>query len=96
MFIYLFVAVLYTPPPPLLLFCQVMTAEFKATKNMDASNTYAVLTVMSAIMLVFPAMYFEGSAAKESFDQVEDKARLLKVTLFYFIYLFISNPPTGG
>lgn len=56
-----------------------MTADFKATKNMDASNTYAVLTIMSAIILVFPAMFFEGFAAKESYDEVNDKAGLLKV-----------------
>ncbi|CAM9653042.1 unnamed protein product [Laminaria digitata] len=57
---------------------KVMTADYKATKNMDASNTYAVLTIMSAIMLVFPAMIVEGMSAKDSFDDVKDKATLLK------------------
>lgn len=56
-----------------------MTAEYKAMKNMDASNTYAVLTILSAIMLAVPAMIFEGSSAKEGYDAVEDKATLLKV-----------------
>lgn len=56
-----------------------MTAEFKEEKNMGASNTYAVLTVMSAVLLLFPALFFEGFSAKEAFDQVGDKATLLKV-----------------
>lgn len=60
-----------------------MTAEYKATKNMDASNTYAVLTIMSAIMLAFPAMFAEGMSAKNSFDDVNDKATLLKARRRY-------------
>lgn len=56
-----------------------MTAEYKAAKNMDASNTYAVLTILSAMMLVLPALYFEGATAREGYDAVEDKATLVKV-----------------
>lgn len=55
-----------------------MTSDYKATKNMDASNTYAVLTIMSAILLMFPAMFMEGMLAKGSFDDIKDKATLLK------------------
>lgn len=58
-----------------------MTAEYKETKNMGASNTYAVLTIMSAIILAFPAMFFEGMKAKDSFDDIKDKATLLKVRI---------------
>ncbi|CAM9999411.1 unnamed protein product, partial [Hapterophycus canaliculatus] len=58
---------------------QVMTPEFKKTKNMSASNTYGVLTVMSAVLLVPPMLLFEGVASpKASFDSVQDKATLLK------------------
>lgn len=58
---------------------QVMTADFRAKKNMDASNTYAVLTVITTLLLVFPAVILEGSAAKAGFDAVEDKSTFLKV-----------------
>lgn len=58
-----------------------MTSEFKQTKNMSASNTYGVLTIMSAVLLVPPMLFFEGfSSPKESFDSVQDKATLLKAS----------------
>lgn len=63
-----------------LLLPQVMTPEYKETKNMSASNTYGVLTIMSSVILILPMLFFEGLASKDAFDDVKDKATLLKVT----------------
>lgn len=48
---------------------------------MSASNTYGVLTIMSSAILILPMLFFEGLASKDAFDDVKDKATLLKVTL---------------
>ncbi|CAM9302312.1 unnamed protein product [Discosporangium mesarthrocarpum] len=69
---------------------KVMTPEYKEKKNMDASNTYAVLTILSSFILLVPAIFMEGSSAFESYNKIEDKTTLVQ-TLFgcgmtYYLY----------
>ncbi|CAN0251573.1 unnamed protein product [Scytosiphon promiscuus] len=70
---------------------QVMTPDFKQAKNMSASNTYGVLTIMSAVLLILPMLLFEGVASpKNAFDSVRNKTALLKnllgCGLSYYLY----------
>ncbi|CAM9109666.1 unnamed protein product [Choristocarpus tenellus] len=69
---------------------KMMTPEYKEKKNMNASNTYAVLTILSSIILVVPALVLEGASAKFAFDAVEDQYTLIKTTiscgLTYYLY----------
>ncbi|CAM9863362.1 unnamed protein product [Ectocarpus sp. 12 AP-2014] len=70
---------------------QVMTPEYKETKNMSASNTYGVLTIMSSVILILPMLFFEGLASKDAFDDVNDKATLLKTLLGCGISYYLYN-----
>lgn len=70
---------------------RIMTKEMKVSNNLDAVNTYSLLTCCSATLLLLPSFYAEGPAALAALQSAEDggqrlSARLLLCGFCYFAY----------
>ena len=72
---------------------RIMTKEMKSSRNLDAANTYSVLTCCSAAVLLVPSLAADGAAAWTSFSAAADAGaaaplvrELLLCGLYYYAY----------
>ena len=70
---------------------RIMTKEMKVSNNLDAVNTYSLLTCCSATLLLLPSFYAEGPAALAALQSAQDggqrlTARMLLCGFYYFAY----------
>ena len=70
---------------------RIMTKQMKEERNLDAVNTYSLLTCCSAALLFVPSFIAEGPAAWAALRAAEDggqalSTRLLLCGLYYFAY----------
>ena len=69
---------------------RIMT-EMEVSHNLDAVNTYSLLTCVSATLLLLPSFYAEGPAALSALQSAQDggqrlMARMLLCGFYYFAY----------
>ena len=69
---------------------RIMT-EMEVSHNLDAVNTYSLLTCVSATLLLLPSFYAEGPAALTALQSAQDggqrlMARMLLCGFYYFAY----------
>ncbi|CAM9757221.1 unnamed protein product [Chrysoparadoxa australica] len=70
---------------------KIMTDAYKKEFNMDGANTYAVLTIWSAIIIAPLAYIMEGSAPMDSYNGSSDQTTLLKLALFSGLAYYAYN-----